>query len=167
MKYSNKNSKWKAIIITVVVVVLTLGSVAVVATVFGNNKNASLDFSIGALNENGEYVESDKSLYTKEAFEFDSVKVVRDFESTVKYQLYYYDELDNFVSCSEELTKTSEITAPEGARFARIVITPMFDSDVKKEDQIIKWYDVSKYAKQLEVEVTVEDSEGETEEAAE
>lgn len=161
MSRYNKKNNVKTIIITVAIVALSLGSIAILANVFTKDNSTKLDFSLGALNDTGVYTESDKSIYTKNAFEFDTIKVTRDFESNAQYQLFYYDEFDNFVSSSEKKSGSSEFTAPEGARFARIVITPVFSPDVDKEDQVVKSYQVSKYASEFTFEITVIDSDSE------
>ena len=166
MSKFNKNEKIKTIIITVVIVALSLGSIGILATIFAKDNSVKLDFSLGALNASGQYEESEKSIYTKNSFEFDTVKVTRDFESNAQYQLFFYDELDNFVSSSEKFSGSAEITAPEGARFARIVITPVFSSEVDKEDQIVKKHQVSKYANEFTFEITVIEETEDTDENA-
>ena len=71
--------------------------VCLMAGVFGgamalfnrNNDELKLNYDIGGLTDDGAYVESDKTLYTKEAFECTDLTVRVEFDSNVKYQLFF------------------------------------------------------------------------------
>ena len=154
MNKTKRKSKFKTALVAVLVVALTLGAFGFVLSAFNRN-SSKLDYSLGALDEEGRYEKSNKSIYTKDAFEFDTVKITRDFESDVTYQLFYYDELDKFVSSSEIIDESAEFTAPEGARYARLVIYPTFDAELAEDNQKLNIFNVSKCAKQLTVEITV------------
>ena len=142
--------------------------VCLIAGVFGgamalfnrNNDELKLNYDIGGLTDDGAYVESDKTLYTKEAFECTDLTVRVEFDSNVKYQLFFYDDVDEFVSATEVYTKGANITLPEGATRVRVEITPIWGADVDTEDRVIKWYNISEFANQLHIEASaIEDVE--------
>ena len=150
-------------------IILIVAAVLLVAAVFTIGRNRAddgydlvrVEFDRGALDTVGEYTETKESIYTKEAFECGSeVRVKLDFDSSVTYQIFFYDEDDSFVETTQEYEKTATVSAPEGAVYARIVVTPEWDADVDKDDQIVRLWNVRKYAKQLTVMVApVEEAE--------
>lgn len=117
-------------------------------------KSVKVSYSIGALDANGKYKESDSSLYTKDAFECEAgVKATLEFDSTIKYQIFFYDELDKFLSASETLDETDKTAAPEGAVYARIMITPVWDSETEEDDRVVTWLNQGDYTKQITISV--------------
>ena len=163
------NKKLKGIIIGVVSV-LVIALIASVVLAARPNDEIDLKFSIGGLSDAGTYEESEDTLYTKEAFECVELTARLDFDSNIKYQFFFYDSLDEYVSSSEVYTKGAELSVPEGASRVRVEITPIWGSDVEDEDRVINWYDKSDYADQLHIEVVlledVEENASETPDAA-
>lgn len=159
--------KGKRILSIVLLVGLLVGAVAVVSAIAGRNKAddgydlVNVDFDRGGLDASGKYEKSKKSIYTENAFECGSeLKVKIDFDSNVTYQVYFYNESDSFISSSDEYTKTEVVEIPEGATHARLLVTPIWEADVEKDDQIVRLWNVNKYAKQLKVMIVpVEDAE--------
>lgn len=168
MKNYRQKSKTKNII-TIIIIALLLTSVAGLFVILNKPEAAkgyelaNADFSIGSLDTTtGRYAKSDGSLYTKDAFDCEAgVKIELDFDSNIKWKVFFYDDIDSFVSCSEEFDVTNEVEAPATATRARIMIIPIWDNEIDKDDQTIKWYSINKYAKQLTVSVEkiVEDAE--------
>ena len=117
-------------------------------------------FSVGGVNELGKYIDDNGSIYTEEAFECRGLKIRLDFEETIDYEVFFYDGGGKFISSSGMKEETSVIEVPTFATHARIEITPDWEAlgeDYEdKEDQIVKWYDVSKYAKQMTIKVDKE-----------
>lgn len=109
-------------------------------------------FEVGGLASNGKYEDTDASVYTKEAFACDGLQIKLDFDSTVKYQVFYYNELGDFESSTEVYEKSMRLKPEEGL-YARIVVTPVWSSEVAAEDRVCHWYDVAKYSSQLEITV--------------
>ena len=151
-------SKIGKIISIILICAALVGIAALVIGIANRNRNEDgykaekLDYEIGALTDMGAYEESDKSLYTKESFEVEGgVKVELDFDAKLTYKVFFYDEDDKFISASAELTETGTTEVPEGAAQARIMITPIWDAGVDKDDQEIKWYNKSNFTKQLAV----------------
>lgn len=143
------------------VVAIVFGLVSVAGAVFGvsalaksakdDQKTISPRFSVGGLTDTGVYEETDDMIYTKDAFEAKGLQVKLDFDSNVMYQVFFYDELDKFISCTEVYTDTQDIIVPLDAR-ARLEVTPIWGPDAPLEKEI-KWYETSKYASQLEIRV--------------
>ena len=106
-----------------------------------------LNYDIGGLDANGEFEETDASIYTKNAFEAQGLKVEVDFDSTVDYELFFYDKYGDFISSTGALEKNFDDEIPLVASHARIEITPKADEDG------IKWYEKSGYASQLTIKV--------------
>lgn len=106
-----------------------------------------LNYDIGGLDSNGEYEETEESIYTKNAFESQGLKVTMDFDSNIDYELFFYDQYGEFISSTGKLDKNFDGEIPVIASHARIEITP------KEDEDGIKWYEKSGYAKQIEVKV--------------
>ena len=88
-------------------------------------------YKIAALNEDGEEVESDKSIVTRNAFTTDGMTVDFDADAKVTYKLYFYDEDEKLLSATDDLAEDFSGTIPEKAVWAKAVITPTEDEDGK------------------------------------
>ena len=115
-------------------------------------------FEVGGLNDaNGKFEESKKTIYTKDAFECYGLEVSLDFDNNIKYQLFYYDENNEFIGSSDIMTSTfdsDDTLMPYETKYCRIEVTPILETDVKEKDQEIKWYEVAKYSTQLDIKVS-------------
>lgn len=152
------NRKTKRILSIVLGFVLLFGAIALVVNLV-KPKNDELKeihptFEVGGLDENGDFVDTKESLYTKKAIEYNELKVAIDFDANIQYQLFYYDEDDNFVSTSEVFTKGHTETSEE-TKYVRVLITPVYADDVEDEDKEIKWHEVFGYANQLTISTKV------------
>ena len=153
----------------IVSVVLVIATVLGVAALFGGLSKKDDDervkvyptFSVGGLNEVGKYVESEGTIYTKEAFECQGLKIELDFEKTIYYEVFFYTEMGEFLSSTAKTNENSMPELPAGATHARIVITPDWELlEIKKEkEKVVKWYEVAKYANQISVKVNDEQAE--------
>lgn len=110
-------------------------------------------YEIGALTSYGKYLESDGAIYTKDAFKCDGLYIQPEFDSTVKYEVFFYDDLGNFVSSTGNIEGYYRDSIPDDATYARIVITPIWDNDIDEEDKSINIFQIRKYSKQLTVKV--------------
>ena len=108
----------------------------------------STKYSIGGLApSNGAYMSTDKSIYTDKAFECQGLNITPVFDCDVTYQVFFYDQNNEFVHTTGILNGTFvQDSVPFFAKYARIVITP-------KDDNKVTIFEKSKYAKQLEVTV--------------
>ena len=155
MNYARKEKfKWIVMILSFV-----MSAVMFCTFIFGivNNSSTSTtatlsasDYAIGTIDEeSGKILESKKSAYTKQMYDIADVKITLDEETaTVTYKVAYYDEDEKFISVSEELSEDYILTAPENAKYFRLVVTPYM---VDGEDVSISIFNKSKYVKQLEV----------------
>ncbi len=161
--------KAKRVLTTVLSVVLGLGAVLGVAVGVKHLANKEDDglkkirpnFSVGSLSTVGKYVDSEGSIYTKEAFECQGLKITLDFEDTISYKIFFYEDNGDFISSTELLEDSSTPTLPSGATHARIQIVPDWEAlDITNaKEQVINWYEVSKYTKQMEIKVNKEQGE--------
>lgn len=163
MRISRKTQNTiKNVVSAVLAIAILLG----VASLIGGLTRADDDervkvhptFSVGGLNEVGKYVESEGTIYTKEAFECQGLKIELDFEKTIFYEVFFYDGSGDFLSSVEKSNVNSTPELPNGATHARIVITPDWDllEITKSKEQVIKWYEVVNYSKQITIKVNEE-----------
>lgn len=155
-KFNFKNkSLWKKIGIGTCCGVLGLGAIMGVGALLNKaeettTKNINPTYAVGGLTEDGKYLETKGSIYTKNAFECQGLDIDFAFNNNVSYRVFFYDNDGDFILASETLTDNyDEVETPINADTARIVITP-------NEDDKISWYEVNGYAKQLEIEVNKE-----------
>ena len=148
--------KTKNLVSVLLIVGVLLGAVAGIVALGGRHKAdegfelVDVAFERGGLDGNGVYVNTKASIYTKEAFKCnDTVKIKLDFDSNIKYELYFYGENDSFISKTDSFEKTEDVEVASGATYARLVITPIWDEDVKEDNQNVGFFEVNKYAKQL------------------
>lgn len=114
-------------------------------------KTINLSYDVGNLGADGKFVDNAGTLYTKEAFACYGLQVKPDFDSTVNYQIFYYDILDNYISSTSVLSDGFSDEAPINGAYARIVIEPRDDEDGK-----ISLTERVKYPSQLIVKVKKE-----------
>ena len=129
----------------------TAGIISLVDSDKFDTKNISdLSFGIGGLDSAGKYMSTDKSIYTKDAFECQGLSVSLEFDSEISYQIYFYDQNNDFVHTTGKLESAFvSDSIPFFAKYARIVITP-------DDDEKVTTLEVLKYAKQLNVKVNRE-----------
>lgn len=157
-----KKGTWKKILAGALAIVLGVGAIAGISTLIGNKADddgkivVNPKWSIGGLDDQGKYEESDATLYTKDAFECQGLTVKPNFDSNVKYQIFFYDELGEFVSKTNVMENSYTGSLPTFATHARLEVTPIWDEDVKEKDQVIKWYNKHKWEGQLEIKVNEE-----------
>ena len=130
-----KKIKWKSLLSAALAVLLFAGAIIGIATI-GNKETKSisaLSFKVGAIDENGVFVKSDTSVYTKDMFECQGLKIEPDFETTGTYQVFYYGEDKAFLGATE-IIEASAGTYDKGeefpeAKYARVMITPEIPTD--------------------------------------
>ena len=143
---------WAKILITVLVLALLGGGIFGIVKLadegkLDSKKVSDLAFSIGGLDGAGNYKNTDASIYTKNAFECQGLECTLDFDAEIWYQIYFYDQNNEFVHTTGKLTGAFvKDSVPFFAKYARIVITP-------NDDDKVSTLEVLKYAKQLNVKV--------------
>ena len=154
-----RKGMFKKVIAGALAVVLGIGAVAGVSSLINKADDdgkvkVNPSYSIGGLDENGKYVESDATLYTKDAFECQGLSIKPDFDSNVKYQIFFYDEVGQFIESTDVMTTTYKDEIPFFATHARLEVTPIWGEDVKEKDQVIKWYNKHQFESSLEIKVS-------------
>lgn len=147
--------KWKNIISIGLAVLVLFGAVGAVA-VFSTNdsKPAGAVFKVGGLDPvTGKYVKTDKTIYTETAIDAYGLRIEPDFEAMCTYDVYLYNEDDILISNVLGITEVYSNNL-EHAEFARIVIHPEIPEDVKEKDFKINFFDIAKYASQLDITVS-------------
>lgn len=96
----------------------------------------------------GTQVKGKTAIRTKDFISLDGFKVDLKDDASVTYQLFYYNENDEFVSASEELSAdydvaTASLSGTE--KKVRIVVTP-------KNDPEVSIFEIAGYASELDVE---------------
>lgn len=139
--------------LAVVVLGLAAGAGVGISNLIQNLKDDShkvaLNYEVGGLNETtGKYEKTEETIYTKDKFACYGLKSTLDFDAEIKYQIFYYDILDNYLSCTKVLTGGFSDDAPLNGAYARIEITPTNDEDGK-----VSFTEKIKYANMLTVKV--------------
>lgn len=143
-----------ALIVVLVVAVLGGGVAGIISLVdsdkFDTKNISDLSFGVGGLDSAGKYMSTDQSIYTKDAFECQGLNVSLEFDSEISYQIYFYDQNNDFVHTTGKLEGAFvSDSIPFFAKYARIVITP-------DDDEKVTSFEVLKYAKQLNAKVNRE-----------
>lgn len=154
MNYKTKSSINK-IISFILIVGILIGAVALINHFVSNRVDddglveVSPKFEVGGLSTYGKYVETKNSIYTKDAFECKGLNVLMEFDSTVSYEVFFYDKYGEFLISTGTKKVDFKDELLESVTHARVVITPIWDEDLNEDDKEIKWYQISKYTKQL------------------
>lgn len=109
-------------------------------------------FSIGGLDDNGEYVAQDYTLFTKELIECQGLSIEPDFTSNVSYRVYLYNSDKKLLEASEELTGNYKLTNTF-AQYCRIMIIP---ENAMEKDFSISYFDIRGIVKELDITVNRE-----------
>ena len=154
-KFNFKKIKWKKIIC------FALAGVALVAVIGGaaalfnkdSKKISWTKFSRGDIDATtGAYVESNKGLCTKEAFECIGLRVVPDFDAKLSYDVHYYDYNGVLLESRTDIVGVYDEDFPL-AKTARIAIHPEIPDGVKEKDFEIGFFEVNDYADKLTITV--------------
>jgi hypothetical protein len=162
MTLFKRKIKWKNILSFFLVGVLLVGAVAGLASVFDKDTKtiSSMAFGVGGINEQGNYVDSKTSIYTKDMFACQGLTIEPDFEATGTYKVFYYGEDKNFIGATDVMNSEDGVYNKAStfliAKYARIVITPDVptnDEGDEEEDFKIRFYEVTGYASDYNITV--------------
>ena len=105
-------------------------------------------YSVGTLDEEGEYAKDKGFIYTENYIKAQNIEVLIAEDAEIQYRLFYYKDGEKdkkvFVSASEWLTTDFKEAVPTEAAYVRIVIEPLKVSEISNTQ-------VRKLAKQLTV----------------
>lgn len=158
-RFRNKK-KWTSAIAGVLVLVMAVGLLAGLGSIGGSETATigSSSFSVGGISqETGKGIDSNVSVYTKERIACQGLSIVPDFSSSSKYQLFFYNEDDVFVSATELRSDTFEASAiPAAGRYVRIVIYPStVDENGKQiENFKVRFWNVRDIVKDFDITVS-------------
>ena len=156
MKKLKKN--WKKILVICLVCISAFAILGGTAFAIKDSKTISATaFSRGALDENGKYVASETSIYTKEAFGCKGLRVEPDFEAELTYDVYYYDATGKLIEAKKGLEEIYDEDYPL-AMTCRIVVHPAIPEDVDADDFKIGYFEVYKVANELKITVSRDQS---------
>ena len=170
---TKKQKTWITVGAAVLGAVVLVGAVAGVAALANGKeddgfKRVNVGYEVGGLTDVGVYEKSEYTLYTKNGFDVEgkTVSIDINFDANITYQLFFYDENDEYIadSATDVLTVDYKADAPTDAVSCRIEITPVWDEDVKDDDKKIDWFEKVGYTSQLTV--SVADIETETEDSS-
>lgn len=102
-------------------------------------------FSVGGIGNDGKHIKNKLTLYNEDYIECQGLRIERDFESTVKYDIHYYDVAENYlgsVSCTDDNYSLSNNFS--NARYCRVVIKPQ---NRTKDISIFETYSIAKQLK--------------------
>lgn len=139
------------LIIGLFILIASISLILIVVPKLDNREKIKTSYEIGFLSTiDGKPIESRTTLYTKDVIKADAIDVEIDFEARLTYLVYWYDELGNLVSVSEEYTINKTFYRDENAYGCRLLIKPNLTDDVTE----IKWYDKYSYVKKINVYVS-------------
>ena len=146
-------SKFKKGICIAAVIIVGIVIAGFVSSIIARDTKtiAASEFSVGAIDSNGEYAKSSTSIYTKDYIECQGLEIEPDFEATGTFEVFYYDSEKEFIASTGKLDKIyKRDEAYPLAKYCKIMITPEVPEDedgFPVDDFEIKWHSVRKYAK--------------------
>lgn len=141
-------AKTKKIICIVVALACCVGAISFLATFLTKDTTSigASAFEVGALSEiDGQYKADKTAIYTEEAIECQGLKIKPEFDSTVTFQVFWYNEDEMYIGCDEKTTSTTAQFlngVPALAKYCRIVIYP---SQLDENGKQIKDFEVSRW----------------------
>lgn len=159
-KLSYKTKKiLKKIGLAILAVAIIGGSAAIVNGLVERSKEdykeTRLSWDVGGITSAGKFdTDCDDAIYTKNAIECSGVELYADFDSSINFEVHFYDENGEWLSKMDNTglqLKVDEM--PDDATSIRIVIRPTNDEDGK-----ISYLEKLEYANQLTVKIrSIED----------
>ena len=154
-KFNFKSMKtWKKVLLVGLAGLTLVGAVAGIGALLNkaeeDTKIINPSYAIGGLTEQGQYLETKESIYTKNAFGCQGLDVELAFDNNISYRIFFYNNDNDFISATKKQTSNyDEDLTPINAVSCRVVITP-------NDDDKISWYEINDYAKQIEISVNKE-----------
>lgn len=149
MKKKFKKIKWKRVLSAALALLLVAGAIAGIAVIAGKKTKtiSSFAFGRGAIDAEGNHIETDQCIYTEDLFECQGLTIVPDYEASGTYQVFYYSSNEKFMGSTEKIDANDGMYEKGetffDAKYARIVISPNFKGD---GDSKVRFYNVASYA---------------------
>lgn len=143
MKYFIKRNWW-LLVLGVLVLVGAAGLCVRMGTSQTYAKLSANNYVVGSLDETGEFTKNAGSFVSKDFYDIKGLSVKVDKDADLSYQLFFYDEDENFISATNNFGVTYNGTIPENAELFKIVINPTNDDDIST-------FDIINYGSDIEV----------------
>lgn len=144
--------KISTIVLSIAVVLISVVLIGMIVKMTNSETTKTVggfyNYEIGLIDDTtGEELSGTSSIRTKDYVTTDGLTVEVKKDANVSYVIYFYDTDKEFLSKTETLTADYDGTAiPEGAEYAKIVITPNNDAEVS-------WTEINGYQSKLTVTV--------------
>ena len=151
MNRYDAKTDWRRVLLFILIIAIAIAAVGFIAHVVNDDRekiSSLTSFARGGLDSNGKFIDTKKSIYTKEAFGCQGLRVEPNFEFIGTYDVYYYDYDGKFIEAKKGIQGVYDEDYPL-AKLARIVINP----ELEKGEDKIAWYGVSSLAKKFEITV--------------
>lgn len=108
--------------------------------------SATFGYEQGLLGADGSEVKGTTAIRTKNFVSVEGLECDLVSDASITYKIFYYDKDEEFISATDELSAdyVASDNLPEGAEYARVMITPENDPEVSLTE-------VSTYARELTV----------------
>ena len=161
MSYKTQK-RWESIGVAIVVVVLVFAAVSLLINAFNKNdddfEKARLTWSVGGLDSKGAFVKSETDSLTSDPVKIEEgIRIVVDFDKTVKYNVLFYDENHIYVGAmsseatSENVTLTRSGIDELGDGFDDAVYFRVTLIDIEEDDGYITWFEKQELKKYVKV----------------
>lgn len=148
-----RNIPWKEVGIIILLGALALGAIVGISSALTTKTKtiSPLIFAKGSYDNEGVFVESDRSITNKDYIECQGLKIEPAYNATGTYQVFYFSSNKQFIGATE-IFKAAETRVYEKgnsfafAKYCRIVITPDVPKDeygFVEQDYKIKFYEVA------------------------
>lgn len=146
----SKRVSWKEVIKIAVSSLFVISCLCGAVAMFGGNKSkVSFDkFSIGALDDQGHYIEDKTAVFTEDLIECQGLEITPKIKCTSSYKVYLYDHNKNLIESTDVLAGNFKLT-DTSVQYCRIMIMPEFD----EEDATISIWDIHSIVNQFEISV--------------
>ena len=144
MANSNKRKITALFVLVALIVTALIGVIITLDRTITTETLASIDYKIGALDEDGKFDDSKASIVTKDFNTVDGLTVEFNEDAEVTVRIFFYDEEEEFLSATEELSSDYTFVETESVEYFKIVITPT-------DDEEITLFEKGGYVKQLKV----------------
>lgn len=150
---NNYNRRWSAkkIISLVLGVLILMGCAVGGYTLFGSDTRSVSPtvFSVGGLDNDGEYVEQKNTIFTEDLIECQGLEITPDVKCTSTYRVYLYGHDKELISSTDVLSGNYKLT-DTAVQYCRIMIIP---ADSNEEDYVIGYFDVFGIANEYDITV--------------
>ena len=158
-----RNIPWKEVLVIALLAALGIGAIVGISAAITEKQKtvSSLSFERGAIDEDGLFIKSERSIYTKNYIECQGLEITPDFEATGTYQVFYYDTNKLLLGATPVMDARSTAPYKKGsdfhyAKYCRIVITPEVPVDedgYADEDWKINFFEVAGIAGKFTIKV--------------